>query len=121
MKMNKRAITLDLVPTVVVLLVIIAIVLGLGSTILQNFRSINCVNTPLGYGSTGYYFNSTDQTCRNGTGATNIFVGYGTNATDYGQQGLNTFASFQTTIAIVVVAGVILGIIGAVLLQKKMD
>jgi hypothetical protein len=88
MKMNKKAMSLDMIPTVVVLLVVIAIVMGLGQTILTNILGTQTANT------------------------------YAYNATVYGQQGINTFASFQTTIAIVVVAGVILGVIGAVLLRK---
>lgn len=97
----------------VVLLVVIAVVLGLGSTILEQFRSQNCIYT------SGNQWNSTDSSCRNASGTvTTAVYNYGYNATIYGEQGLNTFASFQTTIAIVIVAGVILGVIGAVLMKS---
>ena len=88
-KMNKKGVALEMVPTVVVLLVVIAIVLGLGSTILTNIQSTQTANT------------------------------YAYNASVDGLSGLDTFSGFQPTIAIVVVAGVILGIIFAVLVRRN--
>jgi hypothetical protein len=87
-KMNKRGVSLQEAPMVVVILVVIAIVLGLGQTILQNIGSTQTANS------------------------------YAANATNDGQVGLDTFSNFQTTIAIVVVAGIILGVIAAVLMRQ---
>jgi len=87
---SKKGISLEMVPTVVVLLVVIAIVLSLGSTILENVKNSTAANS--------YAYNSTLD----------------------GQIGLETFSGFQNTIAIVVVAGVILAIIFGVLVRRQM-
>lgn len=87
-KWNKKGFTLDQVPAAVMMLVVIAIVIGLGSTVLSNIQATQTTNS------------------------------YAANATISGLQGLKTVSDFQPTIAIVVVAGVILGIVAMVLIRR---
>jgi uncharacterized membrane protein len=116
MKRNKKAMSLEMVPTVVVLLVVIGIVLGLGSTILEQFHKQDCTTVPL----TGTrYWNESSGVCQNGSIGGWTVMNNGSSAIMLdGLSGIDTFSGFQPTIAIVVVAGVILGIIFAVLVRK---
>jgi len=113
---NKKGISLTEVPTVIVLLVVIGIVLMLGQTILGNFKAQQCGNG----NSSNVYWNETQQACMSGS-AVWTATPYAHNITGEGQIGLDTFSGFQNTIAIVVVAGVILSIIFGVLVYNKFN
>lgn len=80
-KQKKAAFTLGDLPNIAIALVIFAVVLGIGATILDNIQDTQ----------------TTD--------------GYAYNASLGGLQGLDTMADYQTTIAIVAVAAVVVGII----------
>lgn len=86
---NKKGMSLDAVPSVVIIFVIIAVVLGVGATLLTDIQS--------------------DQT--SGT--------YAYNATGAGLEGLDTISGWQDNMALIAVFGVILVLIGGFLLFKK--
>lgn len=83
----KGQVALGSVPTMVITLVVIAIILGLGAVILESFQS--------------------------NMGAANENT-TAWNATGQAVQGIMTFADFQSVIAIVLVAAVILGLVGLI-------
>ena len=83
MKMNKKAqaFTINDLGTIAIAIVVAAVILGLGGTILEKIQGTQTVN------ATAY------------------------NATGYGSSGLVTLAQFIPTIAIVAVAAIVIGII----------
>jgi len=83
----KGQVALGAVPTMVITLVVIAIILGLGVVILQSFQENMGIS---GENTTAY------------------------NATGQAVAGIMTFADFQSVIAIVLVAAVILGLVGLI-------
>lgn len=78
-------------PSIAIALVIFSVVLGIGSTVVENVRDSNL---PSGY---------------NASNPATFSIGV--NATTSGLDGLSTMADYQTTIAIVAVATVVVGII----------
>ena len=84
---SKGQVSLGSVPTLVITLVVIAIILGLGVVILQSFQENMGIT---GENTTAY------------------------NATGEAISGIMTFADFQSVIAIVLVAAVILGLVGLI-------
>ena len=90
MKLNKRAqVTLGNAPALVIVLVVIGIVLAIGAVVLEEFQS---------------------QLTPNSTGA---------NATGEALAGIDTFASFQSVIAIVLVAALILGLVALITFARR--
>jgi hypothetical protein len=87
-KMYKKGFTLGNVPGLAIILVIVAVTLGVGSAILTGVRS-------------GY--------------ADNTFAG---NATDFGSTGLQTLAGWQPTIALIVAAVVVIGIVSMIKMRE---
>lgn len=81
--MNKKAqrFSINDLGTIAIALVIAAVILGMGATILEKLRDSQTVN------GTAY------------------------NATGFGLEGMNTMAEFIPTIAIVAVAAIVIGII----------
>ena len=81
--MNKKAqrFTISDLGTIAIALVVAAVILGLGATILENIQDTQTIN------ATAY------------------------NASGYGLTGMSTMAEFIPTIAIVAVAAIVIGII----------
>ena len=89
MRINKKGMSLDAVPGVVIIFVIIAVVLGVGATLLTDIQD--------------------DQT-------TNSFA---YNATNAGLEGLDTISGWQDNMALIAVFGVILVLIGGFLMFRN--
>ena len=89
--MGKKGFQLSEVPGIVIILVVVAIVLGLGGTILSQVQSTQTANT----------------------------VAY--NATGYGLTGVSTMASWQPTWAVIIAAAVVIGIIAAYLMFGRRE
>lgn len=87
-KLKKKGFSLGQLPSAVIILVIIAIVLSLGATVLGDMRA--------------------DQTADS----------FEYNATTNGLDGLDTISGWQDTIALIVAVGVILGIVGYALMRN---
>ena len=85
MKNRKGAVTLDQVAPIVLLLVTIAIFLSVGAMIVQEFNT----QASADYGATSVAFNATTE----------------------GLQGLQNLSEWQTIIAVVVAAAVVIGLI----------
>ena len=83
---SRKGFALSEVPGIAIVLVVVAIVLGLGATILTQVQSTQTANS----------------------------VAY--NASGYGLTGISTLASWQNTWAVIVAAAVVIGIIGAYLM-----
>jgi len=81
---KKGQVSLGAAPTLVITLVVIGIVLALGATILDKFK---------------------DQQTANSVAA---------NATTNALKGIDTFSSFQTVVAIVLVSALILGLVALI-------
>ncbi len=80
-KKGQRLFTISDLGSIAISLVVAAVILGMGATILDKIRGIQSVNSSA------------------------------RNATDFGLTGLNTMAEFIPTIAIVAVAAIVIGII----------
>ncbi len=87
--MGKKGFAIGEVPTIAIVLVVVAITLGLGATILTQVQSTQTT------GSIAY------------------------NASGFGLTGVNTLASWQGTWAVIIAAAVVIGIIGAYLMLGK--
>lgn len=83
---GKKGFALGEVPGIAIVLVVVAIVLGLGATILTQVQSTQTANS----------------------------IAY--NASGYGLTGTNTLASWQPTWAVIIAAAVVIGIISAYLM-----
>lgn len=131
MKLSKsrKGFALNEVPGLAIALVVIAIVLGLGATILDQVKSPECdgvvATNGLCYSCTAYTnitWNSTAQTCYNSTdnsaasGYLNDIGTYSYNASRLGMVGINTMASWEPTWAVIIAAAVVVGIIAAYLM-----
>jgi len=102
-------------PQIIIVFVVLAIVLGLGSTILGGVRETQCDDG-------GFWFNATDGECYTNSTVNNVpanSYSIAMNATTGGMQGIDEFASWQTTLAVIVVASIVIGVIGF-FWQKKM-
>lgn len=118
LKLNKKGFTLGQMPSAVVLLVIVAIVLGLGATVLGDMQDSvgndNCAARSDTYTS----YNTTSNQCYNSSG-THVAVGtYEFNTTVSGLEGVDTVSGWQDTIALLVAVGVILGIVAYALMRR---
>jgi hypothetical protein len=85
---NRAQVSLGNAPALVITLVVIGIVIGLGAIILQKFKTN--INKGVDENSTAV------------------------NATQSAIEGIKTFADFQSVIAIVLVAALILGLVGLI-------
>lgn len=83
--------------------VVIAIIIGIGGTILQNVENQQCKTGVAGTGTTGVN-PATGQCYAN---ASTI----ASNSTDQGLTGINTFGTWLPTIAVILAASVVIGII----------
>ena len=86
---SKKGFRVDDVPQLAVLLVLIAVVLGVGMTVLDQVRDTQTTNS-LAY-----------------------------NVTTDGMTGLDTLAGWQETWAVIIAAAVVIGIIGAYLFFRR--
>ena len=128
---NKKGFQLSEIPGIVIVLVVVAVVLGLGATVLDQVKTTQCSYSVGTDGkcytcATGYAWNATVQNCNNVTNATALStpIDMGTvafNASAYGNSGLNTMASWQPTWAVIIAAAVVIGIIAAYLMFGKRD
>ena len=87
---NKKGFALQQVPAVIIILVVIGIVVGLGSTVLDRMNDTQTADS------------------------------YASNATLDSLEGLDDFSDFQPTIAIVIAAAVIIGIVTGALVMRRM-
>jgi len=91
-------------PGTTITFVIIAVILGIGATILSTVRENQFAAID------GAVYNVTSARWENSTGS--AVSSYATNATTNGLSGLNEMAGWQPTLAIVVIAAVVIGVIG---------
>jgi hypothetical protein len=82
-RMNKKGFSLSAVPQLAIVLVVIAVVLGVGATVLTEVQTTQTADT------------------------------YAYNATENGLSGVDTLAGWQPTIATIIAAAVVIGIISA--------
>ena len=109
---SKKGFNINQVPSLGLVLVIIAIVLGLGVTILSQIKSTQCT-----------YSYSALNGCLNSTGGTGGTLGdtLASNITTQGVQSVTTLSGWQTTWAIIIAAAVVIGILGAYLMFKNRE
>lgn len=89
---------------IAVVFLLLALILGIGSTILDSVKETSCGNVA------GFYFNATDHDCYNSTfGLENTDS---TAITEQGELALGELSGWQTTLAVIVVAAVVIGVIG---------
>ena len=102
--LKKKGFTLTEVPSLVVVLLVIAIVLGAGATINTQIKANQCT----------YSFNETSGECLNSTGGTGGTLGT-TIASNITQDGLDageSLAEWQSTWVVIIAAAVVIGIVG---------
>jgi len=129
---NKKGFAIQDVPQLAILLLVIAIVLGVGMTILTSVQSSSnqCSGTYLQATnecytcSTGHTWLTANESCINSTGTINSSAKLDTrtlafNATSEGMSGLKTMSDWQDTWAVIIAAAVVIGIISAYLFFKK--
>jgi hypothetical protein len=98
-------------PGVTITFVVIAVILGIGATILSTVRTNQCGDI------IGATWNATSQQCENATGSAVTSFAY--NASTQGMIGLDNMSGWQPTLAIIVVAAVVIGVIGFFYLQNR--
>ena len=115
---SKKGFSLQEVPSLAIVLVVVAIVLGLGATILTQTRGTQCSGT---VGGVTYY--AANSTCYRVLDAENATLGgpLAWNASTQGLSGLNTMASWQPTWAVIIAASVVIGLVGAYLMFGRRD
>jgi len=108
---KKKGFQLTEIPSLVVVLLVIAIILGLGVTINDNIKSTQCK----------YSYDSTTGKCLNSTGGTGGDLGT-TIASNITQDGLNSqkdLSEWQGTWVVIIAAAVVIGIVGKYLFFNK--
>jgi hypothetical protein len=128
-KLSKRGEQLSLasVPSYVIMLVILALLLGLGASILLTTQQAQCTGTVAtgGVGGSAYTWNSTSQVCNlvNASGVRVVEVSgtVASNTSLYGMTGVNTFSQWVPTIAIVLAASLVMGFVMAYLMGRRND
>jgi hypothetical protein len=85
---DKKGLSLSAVPTAVMILVVIAVILGVGATILTQVQGTQTANS----------------------------IAY--NATGQGLEGIKTVSNWQSTWAVILAAAVVIGIVTAYLVFK---
>jgi hypothetical protein len=89
-------------PGIVILFVMIAIILGVGATILMSVKSGQCGDVGTWNATGGYCMNATGQEVYSDA----------LNATAKGLEGITEISTWQPTLAIIVIAAVVIGVIG---------
>ena len=111
MKNNKKGFQLTEIPSLVIVLLVIAIVLGVGATISSNIKAGQCT----------YAFDEASGLCENSTGGTGAGTLGDTIASNITQDGLDSqksMADWQGTWVVIVAAAVVIGIVGRYLFFK---
>ena len=90
-------------PGIVITFLVIAVVLGVGMVLLANVKDSQCVDA-------GGSYNATIDFCHNSSGQG--VYSYALNGTEQGMLGIDKIATWQPTLAIIVVAAVVIGVIG---------
>jgi len=90
---------------VAITFMVLAIIIGIGATILSSVNQSQCE-------SAGYYLNETYGTCEFAADNAAIASTYATNTSQQGLLALDEMAGWQTTLAIIVIAAVVIGVIG---------
>jgi hypothetical protein len=128
-KFSRRGEVLELttVPYAIITLVVLVILLGLGASILLTTQQAQCTGTVSagGTGGSTYTWNASAQACNmiNATGM-RVVENSGTiasNSSFYGMTGVNTFSQWVPTIAIVLAASVVIGLVMAYLVGRRND
>ena len=103
MKLTKKGFSLSEVPQLVIVFLIIALVLGVGATVLTSIQSTQCT---YGYSETYGCLNSTGGWGKNTLGTTVV-----SNITGQGLSAQKSLGGWQGTWIVIVAASVILGVI----------
>ena len=123
-RLSKKGETLSLtsVPWAIIMLVVLAILLGLGASILGSMQTSQCTGT---VGSNTYYWNATSRLCNmlNSTGdrVSEVNGNIAFNSSGQGVTGVNTMAQWVPTISIVLAASVVIGLVMAYLVGRRND
>jgi hypothetical protein len=123
---TKRAeVTLTSVPGTIIILVVLAILLGIGASILLTTSQVQCAGA---YNATSTYaWNNTASACIvvNASGYQTLPlitagpVAYQTSVA--GLSGMNTFSQWLPTIAVVLAAAIVIGLVLAYLVARRQD
>lgn len=109
-KLHKKGFQLTEIPSLAVILLVIAILLGIGATILDSVRSSQC----------SFSYDPTTGQCLNSTGGTGGDTGTtpSFNITSQGMEAQDELSEWQGTWVVIVAAAVVLGIVGRYLFFK---
>jgi len=110
-RLSKKGFNLTEVPSLVIVLLVIAIVLGVGSTINGQIKSTQCL----------YTYDATTGVCLNSTGGSGVGTLGTTVASNITQDGLDSqedMSEWQSTWVVIVAAAVVIGIVGRYLFFK---
>ena len=111
--MNKKGFSMNELAPLAISFVIIAVVIGVGATVLSSTQTTLGQSACVG----GHYWNTTDPLkpfCAvGGTDNSTAWQNYAYNASGYGLTSVNTLSSWLPTIAVIVAAAVVIGIIVA--------
>ncbi len=125
-KLSKKAsLTLGEVPTAVITLVVLALMIAIGATILATGQPNQCSGLASGTVGNYYAYNASGSACNllNATGTRLDYYNGGVayNASGFGLSGMQTFGQWIPTLAIVLAASVVVGLVFAYLLMKRND
>lgn len=127
---SKKGFQVNDVPMLVITLLIIAVVIGIGVTVLSSMQQTSQCDDNWDEASsmcyscaTGDSWHSANATCYNSTGAAETAASQSRtlafNATQSGADALEDLSDWQTTWAVIVAAAVVIGIISAYLFFKR--
>jgi len=127
---SKKAFSIDMVPSLVITMLVIAVVLGIGVTVLSSMQETsNCDDnwdaaSDMCYVcASGDTWHSANATCYNSTGHAETAASQSRtgafNATQSGVEGVTSLSDWQTTWAVIIAAAVVIGIISAYLFFKR--
>jgi len=109
---GKKGLNVAIVPQLGITLLVLAVVLAIGVTILQStLESSHCPS--------GKYWSDTDGMCYNDADHNDSYRTLGFNATYAGIEGVETLSGWQNTFAVIIAAAVVIGIIASYLYFRR--
>lgn len=112
MKSNKKGFTVGALLPLAITFVVVAIAIGLGATVVDELQANQCNDV-------GWYNASSDVCCNSASDCENTTTSLAYNASGDGLESLGTFGSWLPSIALIIIASIIVGIIVVYLAGRR--
>ena len=109
---SKKGFTVGALMPLAITFVVIAIAIGLGATVMSNLQTTQC-------NAVGWFNETSGACCKSALDCVNTTTSVAYNASGNGLESLGTFSGWLPTVALIIIASVIIGIIVVYLAGKQ--